>query len=56
MVSWLPAPAVSQETMILNGQWEMGECRHYSQTAKTLYCGHIFLTAIVACGTVCEVT
>ncbi len=34
MVSWLPAPAVSQETMILNGQWEMGECRHYSQTVE----------------------
>lgn len=31
---WLAGPAVSQESMLLNGQWEMGECRHYSQTVE----------------------
>ena len=31
---WLAGPAVSQESMLLNGQWEMGECRHYFQTVE----------------------
>ena len=34
ILSWLAVPAVSQESMLLNGQWEMGECRHYSQTVE----------------------